>query len=169
MNKETREKITEFKKREAGLLLSILENPSQDAVFKLYLSKLRKERANWLGEIGGKTQDLPAETMMKLDELVARAAESISLAALRHFQLEAYINDAHKNGSNYGRCYEMMIENYGQLEALSEMAAEGHIRALERFNNKINGRSFLSVLLCKFKKAKSQEAESSKADDAKQK
>lgn len=169
MKKEVREKISDFKRREANLLFVIMKNAEQAAANKLFLAKLRRDKTQWLREIGGYSQSMPMETVAKLDELVAKAADSISIAALRNAQLQAYLDDAIKNGSDRGRYHEVMVENYGQLEALSEMAAADNVKALERFNRKINGKSFLSVLACKFRKSKAQESESVKSENAIQK
>lgn len=169
MKKENREKIAEFKKRESDLLFVIMQKPEQAAVNKLMLSKLRRDKEKWLREVGGYTATLPLDTSLKLEELVEKAANSMSSSSLRHAQLVAFIEEAHKSNSDMGRYYEVMVENYSQLEALSDMSSVDNVRALERFNNKINGRSFLSVLMCKFKKSKSQESESVKTENGVQK
>lgn len=156
MKKEIENKLSEFIRRESNLIVAINANPS-DSKARTDMLKLRHEITEWLGELGGsKTLSRP-EDCAALDVLMRNATIDISHTAKINSQLVEYIQSAAREGGDAWARYEKIVEDFSQLEALSQAKAEKAIKALQKFNKKVNGKSFLNVLMCKFRKSKAQE------------
>ena len=97
------------------------------------------------------------EDVMQLESMVREAAAEITRAAKINKQMVQYINAAIEDRSHGMDGYERVVDDYSQLEALAEMSAQKLVRNLEKFNKRVNGKGFLNVVMCKFKKAKAQE------------
>ena len=107
-------------------------------------------------DVEGKTVVKP-EDVMQLESMVREAAAEITRAAKINKQMVQYINAAIEDRSHGMDGYERVVDDYSQLEALAEMSAQKLVRNLEKFNKRVNGKGFLNVVMCKFKKAKAQE------------
>lgn len=156
MNKEYRRKIAEFIRTESTLMSKSEDFPS-DPKTSADLLKFRHDKSAWLTEIGGGKTVVKPEDVMQLESMVREAAAEITRAAKINKQMVQYINAAIEDRSHGMDGYERVVDDYSQLEALAEMSAQKLVRNLEKFNKRVNGKGFLNVVMCKFKKAKAQE------------
>ena len=159
MKKEIESKVSEFIRRESNLIVA-LNKKTTDSKSRADLLKLRHEIMTWLNELGGRKTITRAEDGAALDQLVHNAASDMSHTAKINAQLVEFIEQSIKTREDWSD-YDRVVEDYGQLEALAQMRANKSVKALEKFNKKLNGKSFLNVLMCKFKKSKAQESERS--------
>lgn len=157
MKKEIENKLSEFIRKESNLIF-VLNKNATDSKSRAALLKLRHEVLAWLAEIGGGETITKPEDRAELDQLVHNAASEISHTAKINSQLVGFIEESMKTKDGW-RDYERIVEDYGQLEALAQMRASKAIKALDKFNKKINGKGFLNVIMCKFKKSKAQTSE----------
>lgn len=156
MKKELANKIEEFIKRESNLIVTLNANPS-DSKARVEMLKLRHEITEWLGTVGGsKTLQRP-EDCAALDRLIRKASAEISRTAKINSKLVEYIEETMKQGGDAWINYERIVEDYSQLEALAQADANKAVKDIVKFDKKVNGKSFLNVLMCKFKKSKAQE------------
>ena len=165
MNKEIKEKIAEFKTKEANLLISMATNPAKAEAFRVGLLKLRHERTSWLKGLAGYKPDMRVEDGSKIEEMARIAAGEISRSAKTHAQLVEFLETARKSSNMTMRDHERIVDDYSQLEWIAEESAADKIDELIKFGKKVNGKSFLSVLMCKFKKSKSQPTEQKGSSD----
>lgn len=156
MKKELREKISQFITTE-GRLVSKAEDFPSDQKTSAALLKFRHEKNAWLREVGGGKSVVKPEDVMILESLIREASAEITRAAKIHNQMTSYISSAIEEGFHSMGNYERVVDDYSQLEALAEMSAQDIVKKLVKLNNRVNGKSFLNVLLCKFKKSKAQE------------
>ena len=156
MKKELANKIEEFIKRESNLIVTLNANPS-DSKARVEMLKLRHEITEWLGTVGGsKTLQRP-EDCAALDRLIRKASAEISRTAKINSKLVEYIEETMKQGGDAWINYERIVEDYSQLEALAQADANKAVKDIVKFDKKVNGKSFLNILMCKFKKSKAQE------------
>jgi len=105
---------------------------------------------------GSKTLQRP-EDCAALDRLIGKATAEISRTAKINSRLVEYIEETMKQGGDAWADYERVVEDYGQLEALAQADANKAVKDIVKFDKKANGKSFLNILMCKFKKSKAQE------------
>lgn len=156
MNKVIRSQVADFKKKESDLLVELIRDPN-NAEIKTRMGQLMLAKKAWLETIGGALGKLTPEDRKRLVEMVKEAEQSITRAARINANLVIFINDSIANNSASTRRYQVIVEDNSQLEALAEDSACRKVRDLEKFNKKRNGKSFLNVSMCKFKKSKTQE------------
>lgn len=156
MKKELENKIEEFIRRESNLIVTLNANPT-DSKARVDMLKLRHEITEWLGMVGGsKTLQRP-EDCAALDRLIRKATAEISRTAKINSRLVEYIEETMKQSGEAWADYERVVEDYGQLEALAQADANKAVKDIVKFDKKVNGKSFLNILMCKFKKSKAQE------------
>lgn len=158
MKKEIREKVIEFKKKEQELIIAINENP-EDSKLKTELMKVRKEKRDWLNKLGGRLEIKNSEEAAMLDAMVSDAERTISKAAKRNVELQEYISQSAKRFREPQLGYERTLDDKGQMEAIAEQSAMDKVRKIDKFNKKRNKKSFLNIVVCKFKKSKQQSQE----------
>lgn len=158
MRKEVREKIRDFQKREKNIIVAISENPG-DSKLKADLMKIRSEKKKWLSEVGGFSEDMTLEELSGLEVMVSAADREISRAAKYEASLEEYIAQTAKKLRDPQPGYERVIDDKGQMIAIAEQSAMNKVKTLDKFNKKRNKKSFLNVVICKFKKSKQQSQE----------
>ncbi len=156
MKKEIREKVIEFKEREENLLISLNENPTEQR-YRAELMKLKNERKKWLNEIAGFSSDLTPEEITQIDMLVSSAEREISRAAKYYAGLSEYITQSARKFREPQPGYEKVVDDKGQMVAIAEHCAMDKVRQLDKLNRKRNKKSFLNIVICKFKKSKQQE------------
>lgn len=156
MKKEIREKVIEFKEREEKLLISLNENPTEQR-YRAELMKLKNERKKWLNEIAGLSSDLTPEEIAQIDMLVSSAEREISRAAKYYAGLSEYISQSARRSREPQPGYERVVDDKGQMVAIAEHCAMDKVRQLDKLNRKRNKKSFLNIVICKFKKSKQQE------------
>lgn len=156
MKKEIREKIVEFKKKEEKLLLDINENP-ENSKLKADLMKLKNELKKWLSEVGGLSSDMSEAEVTQLEMLVSSAEHAIYRAAKHGAEFSEFITQSLKRARESQPGFEIMVNDKSQSVALSEQTAMDKVGAIDKFNKKRNKKSFLNIVICKFKKTKQQE------------
>lgn len=155
MKKELTQKISEFIRKESNLMTRVEKVPG-DTKAAADLMKLRAEKNRWLTQVGGGKSVVKPEDVVTLENLVREAASEITRAAKINKKMVEYIETAIKENM---AGYERVVEDYGQLEALAEMSAQSIVKKLDKLNSRVNGKGFLNVVMCKFKKSKMQENE----------
>lgn len=158
MKREIREKVIDFKKNEENLLIAISENP-EDSKLKADLMKLRKEIRTWLNEVGGRLEVKNAQEAAMLDTLISDAEHQISWAAKKYVELNQYIAQSAKRAREPQPGYERVVDDKSQIAAISEQSAIDKVGKVDKFNRKRNKKSFLNIVICKFKKSKQQTQE----------
>ena len=156
MKREIREKAIEFRQREEDLLVALKANPD-DSALKVEMMKFRKEKKDWLNQVGGLADDMSLEEIAKLESLVEAAERDLTVAAKNSASVYEYISNAANNFKCFIPNYERTVDDKSQLEAIAEDAALSRVNALDRFNRKRNKQSFVNVVICKFKRLKSRE------------
>ncbi len=159
MKKEIREKVKEFKSREQQIIMAINENPS-DSKLKAEFMKIRKEKRDWLNELGGRLEVKNAQEAAMLDTLISEVEIDMSKVAKREAELSEYITQSAKKAKEIQPGYERTIDDKGQMIAIIEQSVMDKIRRIDKFNKKRNKKSFLNIAICKFKKSKQQSQES---------
>ena len=159
MKKEIREKVKEFKSREQQIIMAINENPG-DSKLKAEFMKIRKEKRDWLNELGGRLEVKNAQEAAMLDTLISEAEIDMSKVAKREAELSEYITQSAKKAKEIQPGYERTIDDKGQMIAIIEQSVMDKIRRIDKFNKKRNKKSFLNIAICKFKKSKQQSQES---------
>lgn len=158
MKKEITQKISELIRTESNLVSRAEDFPS-DPKTSTALMKFRHDKNAWLTEVGGGKTIVRPEDVMQLENLVREASAEITRAAKINKQLSSFISsvfEEEKHSDAYYN-YERVVDDYSQLEALAEMSVQKLVKQLQKLNKRVNGKSFLNVLMCKFKKSKSQE------------
>lgn len=158
MKKEIKEKVIEFKKKEEELLQAINKNP-QDSKLKADLMKLKNEVKKWLGEVGGISSEMSQEEIAQLEMMTSSAERAIFKAAKYNAELTEYITQSAKRAREIQPGYERVIEDKGQMASIAEHNAIDKVRAIDKVNRKRNKKSFLNIVICKFKKSKQQQQE----------
>lgn len=158
MKREIREKVREFKKKEEEFIIAISKNPD-DSKLKAEYMKLRKEIRSWLNEIGGRESIKNAEDAAMLDTLVSDAEHQISRAAKKNIELNEFISESAKRARDVQPGYERTMDDKGQIAAIAEISAMDKVKKIDKFNKKRNKKSFLNIVICKFKKSKQQSQE----------
>ena len=158
MKKEIKEKLREFQRKEKDIIVAISENPSESKL-KADLMKIRSEKKKWLNEVGGFSEDMSLEELSGLEAMVSAADREISRAAKYEASLEEYIAMSAKKIREPQPGYERVVDDKSQMIAIAEQSAMNKVRTLDKFNKKRNKKSFLNVVICKFKKSKQQSQE----------
>ena len=156
MKREIREKAIEFRQREEDLLVASKANPD-DASLKVEMMRFRKEKKDWLSQIGGLTDDMSLVEIAKLNSLVEAAEMGLTRAAKNSASVAEYISKAAENIRDYVPNYERNVDDKCQLAAIAEDSAIERVKALDKFNRKRNKQSFINVVICKFKRQKASE------------
>ena len=157
MKKETREKVYEIIKIEEGLIAALVKKP-EDAELKARVIKFEKDKEDFLRQAGGISAELTERELTELNKRVLKASQAISRAAnVRSEFLDFIHGNARKTMSM--RQYNNTSENKGQMSALADVYAVDKVNDLVKFNRRIKGKNFLNVVICKFKRPKSQQQE----------
>ena len=156
MKRELRQKISEFIRIESNLITKSEDYPS-DPKTSASLMKFRHEKSAWFTEIGGGKTVVKPEDIAELQSLVREASAEVTRAAKINRQMVRYIHSVLEDGAHPMENYERIVDDYSQLEALAEMNIQKYVRMLEKLNARANGKGFLNVIMCKFKKSKAQE------------
>ena len=168
MKKELIEQIEEFKKREVSLLLELKDYPNNEEV-NARMAQFMLQKKAWLETIGGALGNLSPANRKKLVGLVSAAEKEMTRAAKMNASLIVFIEDSAHDPSLTMNGYDQIIEDNSQLEALYDEAVRKKVNALDKFNKKQNKKSFVGVDVCKFRKSKTQEQESTRRESGLQK
>ena len=156
MKKEIRNRVVDFRKKEESLIIEINKNPDNSSL-KTELMKLRNERKKWLNDVGGFSANMLPEDVAKLENMVSNADRSMSKAARTSADVVEYISECAKHARDYIPGYQRRVDDMGQIAAIAEDVAISKVKELDKFNKKRNHQSFLNVIICKFKRPKTQE------------
>ena len=156
MKKEIRLKASAFIKEEKDLIVKINKNPDNTQL-KENFEQFRIRKNKWLNEIGGFVEGMTSAELEELGIKVYSAENEMSRAAERHADVAEYIENTAKNLRAPMSNYEVTIDDKSQRAAITEYSALEKIKALDNFRRKRNCKSFLNVMICKFKRPKSQE------------
>ncbi len=164
MKKETKLKIAEFKNRKSGLILTLKAEPENQKVVA-DMQALNSEIVAWLQSIAGEIETMTAEEKAQVEKLIKKAHEAIHIAGRRESELVGYIHESAKRAHEYQPGYERIVDDKGQMSAIAEQCARNNVAKIEKFNKKRNKKSFLNIVICKFKKSKQQSQESDKVTE----
>lgn len=164
MKKEILENIEKYKEREFQLILLIQEGSTSVEQYKQQLEETRKDRMAWLISLGGGYEGLSNEKTAELWRLVNAAESNMIYATINQYQLYDFINRSQKSKTLSMRDYERCVDDYGQLEFLADEKVKSSVAAIVKFNSKRNRKSFLSEIICKFKKAKVKKTEEKESE-----
>lgn len=164
MKKEIRERVADFKNRASELYVKLdKNNTNQEADHKMM--QVRGEVSAWLESFVEITADMSQEKQDELANMILDAHYAIMFMSRQEANFKKKTAEYAKNCKNEPMTKLKALGDLEQIVALAEMSACEKVRKIERFNKKINRKNFLNIVICKFKKSKSQTQECEKGSE----
>lgn len=157
MKKETREKVYQTIQLEEELYTALTKKP-EDSELKARVAKFKKDKEDFLKQTGGVSSELSEKDLVELNKRISKASQAISRAANGRRELLDFIHSNARKVMTMEQ-YTNISEDKGQMSALADVYAIDKVNDLVKFNRRMNGKSFLNVVICKFKRTKSQQQE----------
>ena len=157
MKKETRENVYQTIQLEEEIFTALIKKP-EDPELKSRVAKFKKDKESFLKQTGGFSSELSEKDLAEINKRISKASLAISRAANLRCELAEFIHGNARKSMTMEQ-YANVSEDKGQMSALADVYAVDRVNDLIKFNRKMNRKNFLNVVICKFKRPKSQQQE----------
>ena len=161
MQKEIRERVADFKNRASELFVK-LDNNNTDRETDHKMQQLRGEVSAWLESLVEVTADMSQEKQEELTDMILDAHYAIMFLSRLEATFKKKTSEFVKNRKNDPVIELIVLGDIEKRVDSAEISACEKVGKIEKFNKKINRKNFLNIVICKFKKSKSQTQESDK-------